>query len=214
VKRGAPSRIRSDSWNVSSSFQKRMTSRSSAGKSALEPTGSSSRRLVSNSSPGKEKTKRPVRTGTSLLSDPRYHPASQGYHPGHFWFRLRSDLVSSLPATRISASRALCLAAVAELPVSVSAYYADSSLASQSSMAYIRTIPPDEATGALKEEYETAQRRAGYVAHILRLQSLNPAVLHAGVQLYVALMHGPSALTRLQRELIATVVSRANDCFY
>jgi len=81
-------------------------------------------------------------------------------------------------------------------------------------MAYIRTIPPEDATGPLKEEYETALRRAGYIAHILRLQSLNPPVLHAGVQLYVALMHGPSALTRPQRELIATVVSRANDCFY
>jgi AhpD family alkylhydroperoxidase len=27
-------------------------------------------------------------------------------------------------------------------------------------------------------------------------------------------MHGPSALTRAQRELIATVVSSVNDCFY
>jgi alkylhydroperoxidase family enzyme len=81
-------------------------------------------------------------------------------------------------------------------------------------LPYIRSIPPEEATGALAEEYATAQRRAGYVAHILRLQSLNPAVLHAGVQLYVAIMHGPSALTRAQREMIATVVSSVNDCFY
>jgi alkylhydroperoxidase family enzyme len=81
-------------------------------------------------------------------------------------------------------------------------------------MPYIRSIPPEEAEGALAREYETAQRRAGYVAHILRLQSLNPAVLHAGVRLYLAIMHGPSALTRAQRELIATVVSSVNDCFY
>jgi alkylhydroperoxidase family enzyme len=81
-------------------------------------------------------------------------------------------------------------------------------------MAYIRTIPPADASGRLKEEYETAERRSGHVAHILQLQSLNPAVLHAGVQLYIALMHGPSALTRAQRELIATVVSSVNDCFY
>ena len=81
-------------------------------------------------------------------------------------------------------------------------------------MPYIRTVPPDEAKGPLKEEYDKAVRRAGHVAHILQLQSLNPAVLHAGVQLYIALMHGPSALSRPQRELIATVVSSANDCFY
>lgn len=81
-------------------------------------------------------------------------------------------------------------------------------------MPYIRTVPPEDADGALGREYETARRRAGYVAHILQLQSLNPAVLHAGVQLYLAIMHGPSALTRAQRELIATVVSSVNDCFY
>ncbi|HEY8811802.1 MAG TPA: hypothetical protein VIO86_04840 [Candidatus Dormibacteraeota bacterium] len=81
-------------------------------------------------------------------------------------------------------------------------------------MPYIRSIPPEDATGPLAEEYATALRRAGYVAHILRLQSLNPTVLHAGVQLYLAIMHGPSALTRPQRELIATVVSSVNHCFY
>ncbi|MDQ6691923.1 MAG: carboxymuconolactone decarboxylase family protein [Candidatus Dormibacteraeota bacterium] len=81
-------------------------------------------------------------------------------------------------------------------------------------MPYIRTVPPEEATGELKREYALAVRRAGHVAQILQLQSLNAPVLHAGVQLYTALMHGPSALTRAQREMIATVVSRANDCFY
>ena len=81
-------------------------------------------------------------------------------------------------------------------------------------MPYIRSIPPDEAAGTLADEYAAARRRAGYVAHILQLQSLNPAVLHAGVELYRAIMHGPSALTRAHRELIATVVSSVNGCFY
>jgi alkylhydroperoxidase family enzyme len=81
-------------------------------------------------------------------------------------------------------------------------------------MAHIHTVPPAEASGPLKREYDAAQRRAGYVAQILQLQSLNPAVLHAGVELYLAIMHGPSPLTRAQRELIATVVSSVNDCFY
>ena len=79
---------------------------------------------------------------------------------------------------------------------------------------YIRQVAPGEATGLLAKEFEAAQLRAGYIANILRIQSLNPAVLRAGVQLYSALMHGPSPLPRWQRELIATVVSRANDCFY
>jgi len=81
-------------------------------------------------------------------------------------------------------------------------------------MPYIRTIPPEEAEGPLADEYRTALQRAGHVAHILQLQSLNPDVLHAGVQLYLAIMHGPSPLSRAERELIATVVSSVNDCFY
>ena len=81
-------------------------------------------------------------------------------------------------------------------------------------MAWIRTISPEEATGPLKREYEAGVRRAGRVFHILRVQSLNPAVLHESMRSYAAIMHGPSSLTRLQRELLATVVSVANRCHY
>lgn len=81
-------------------------------------------------------------------------------------------------------------------------------------MAWIETILPEQATGELKKEYDAAVRRAGRVYNVIRLQSLNPASLHASVNLYLALMHGPSPLTRAQREMIATVVSRANHCFY
>ena len=81
-------------------------------------------------------------------------------------------------------------------------------------MAWIRTVEPEEATGELKEFYAEAVRRAGRVFNILRIQSLNPAVLGASQRLYVAVMRGPSSLTRAERELLATVVSRANDCFY
>ncbi len=34
------------------------------------------------------------------------------------------------------------------------------------------------------------------------------------MQLYTATMHAPSGLSRAEREMLATVVSRANDCFY
>jgi alkylhydroperoxidase family enzyme len=42
----------------------------------------------------------------------------------------------------------------------------------------------------------------------------NPAVLRASMQLYGAIMHGPSPLSRRQREMLAVVVSRANGCVY
>ena len=81
-------------------------------------------------------------------------------------------------------------------------------------MPYIRTIPPAEADGLLKREYDKAQRRAGRVYNVLSIQSLNSRVMSASVGLYQALMLAPSALSRELREMLATVVSRELDCFY
>jgi uncharacterized peroxidase-related enzyme len=81
-------------------------------------------------------------------------------------------------------------------------------------MAWIRTVEPGDATGELKTEYDKAVRRAGKVFNILKVQSLNPPLLRASMGLYLAAMHGPSGLTRAEREMLATVVSWANQCFY
>ncbi len=81
-------------------------------------------------------------------------------------------------------------------------------------MSWIRLIRPGQATGALKELYDAAIRRAGRVFQILQVQSPNPRALETSLELYKALMHGHSPLSRRQRELIAVVVSRANDCHY
>jgi uncharacterized peroxidase-related enzyme len=81
-------------------------------------------------------------------------------------------------------------------------------------MAWIRTVKPEEAAGRLKGIYEEAVRRAGRVFNILRLQSLNPRVLETSTALYVAVMHAPSSLSRADREMLATVTSRTNHCFY
>jgi len=81
-------------------------------------------------------------------------------------------------------------------------------------MTYIEIVPPDDARGRLADLYAEAQVRAGKVFHILQMMSPNPAVLDASVRLYAAIMLGPSGLGRARREMIATVVSRANDCFY
>lgn len=81
-------------------------------------------------------------------------------------------------------------------------------------MPWIETVPLAEARGLLARIYAAAVRRAGKVFHVLSLQSLNPPVLEAGVKLYAALMHGPSSLSRVEREAIATAVSSANGCRY
>lgn len=81
-------------------------------------------------------------------------------------------------------------------------------------MAHIRLVEVAEATGALKRQYDAAIARAGRVWNIVKTMSPNPPVLDASMRLYGAVMHGESPLTRVQRELLAVVVSRANECFY
>ena len=82
-------------------------------------------------------------------------------------------------------------------------------------MAWIKTVSPSEATGLLKRLYDSAIQRAGRVFNVIRLQSRRPHVLRASTQLYTELMHAEaSPLSRAQREMIATVVSRTNGCFY
>lgn len=81
-------------------------------------------------------------------------------------------------------------------------------------MAWIKIIEPEEATGELKAEYGKAVSRAGKVFNILKVQSLSPRTLRASMDIYLATMYGPSGLSRTEREMLATVVSWANQCFY
>ena len=82
-------------------------------------------------------------------------------------------------------------------------------------MAWIRITQPDEAEGLLAQLYREAVARAGKVFQILRVQSLRPRALRSSTGLYMELMHSPHGhLSRPQREMIATVVSRTNGCHY
>jgi alkylhydroperoxidase family enzyme len=81
-------------------------------------------------------------------------------------------------------------------------------------MPHIRTIPPDEAGGELKEHYDGAMERAGRVFNVMRIQSLNPREMAASLALYQQLMLAPGKLSRKVREMLATVVSRTQHCFY
>ncbi len=81
-------------------------------------------------------------------------------------------------------------------------------------MPYIETVPPEEATGLLAREYRAAVERAGHVFNVVRIQSLNVPVMRASLRLYKTLMMGRGPLDRATREMLATVTSRALDCFY
>jgi alkylhydroperoxidase family enzyme len=81
-------------------------------------------------------------------------------------------------------------------------------------MPWIEEIPPERAEGLLKREYEAAVKRAGHVWHIVSIMSQNPEAMRGSMRFYRSIMHGDSPLSRVQRELLATVTSAELDCFY
>jgi len=74
-------------------------------------------------------------------------------------------------------------------------------------LAHIETVHPDDAEGPLRRIYNAA-------VEILRIQSLNPEVLASWIRLYERVMLGPSGLGRIEREMVAVVVSETNGCHY
>ncbi|RMH29743.1 MAG: hypothetical protein D6693_01535 [Planctomycetota bacterium] len=81
-------------------------------------------------------------------------------------------------------------------------------------MAHIKTIPPEAAQGELADLYRRVGNPDGTVDHVMMVHSVNPAALRAHFEVYVAAMHRPSPLSRAEREIVGTVVSRLNGCEY
>ncbi len=81
-------------------------------------------------------------------------------------------------------------------------------------MTWIDTIDEDEAEGLLKSIYESEMEEVGVFANIHKAMSLNPKALQWRILLYKQILRKDSPLSLAQREMIATVVSRVNDCHY
>ncbi len=81
-------------------------------------------------------------------------------------------------------------------------------------MPWIEQIPIEKASGLLKQLFDEAIARAGRVWHIVHIMSLNPPVLRDSIRFYTTLMMGESPLTRVQREMLATVVAAEAGCVY
>jgi uncharacterized peroxidase-related enzyme len=62
--------------------------------------------------------------------------------------------------------------------------------------------------------FDICIEKLGLVPNVLRTFSKNQEKLRAFSQYYNTLMLGPSGLTKLEREMVAVVVSSANRCFY
>jgi len=81
-------------------------------------------------------------------------------------------------------------------------------------MAWIETIHESEATGDLAALYKRVGNPDGSVDNVMKVHALNPTSLRAHFDLYVQAMHKPSPLSRAEREMVATEVSRLNGCDY
>lgn len=82
-------------------------------------------------------------------------------------------------------------------------------------MANIEVVPDDEWTGKLAELYpqvvDPAHER---VDNIMAVHSLNPQGMAAHQALYLSAMRGTPTLRKVEREMIALVVSLENHCHY
>jgi len=82
-------------------------------------------------------------------------------------------------------------------------------------MAYIKMIEESKAEGKLAKYYkQMGSKGDDTLDHILRIHSLSPESLKGHWELYRSVMFRDSSLTRVQREMIAVVVSKVNDCYY
>ena len=82
-------------------------------------------------------------------------------------------------------------------------------------MPWIETVPDDEWVGALAELHgAVVDRTYGRVDNIMAVHSLNPRGLAAHNALYGSAMAGTATMRKVDRELVALVVSLANECHY
>ena len=81
-------------------------------------------------------------------------------------------------------------------------------------MPLIEVIDYEKAEGRLLEIYNDLITKRGGLAEVHKIQSLNPETIVAHMELYMRVMFGRSPLKRYQREMMAVVVSRANNCEY
>jgi uncharacterized peroxidase-related enzyme len=78
----------------------------------------------------------------------------------------------------------------------------------------IRPAPRRKLPKDLQRYFAACEEKIGFLPNVLAAYSFNAVKLRAFVDMYNDLMLGDSRLTRLEREMIAVVVSAANGCYY
>jgi uncharacterized peroxidase-related enzyme len=80
--------------------------------------------------------------------------------------------------------------------------------------SWLRVPPEEDAPTEVKALFEKANEKLGFLPNVLRVYALRPRHLELWNTFYDELMRGESTLTKVQREMIAVVVSTVNRCHY
>jgi alkylhydroperoxidase family enzyme len=84
-----------------------------------------------------------------------------------------------------------------------------------SDAAWIRTVPETAADDQLAALYaQCLDPGSDKVDHVLKVHSLHPEGLQAHLAVYKASMAGTKGLRKVDREMVAVVVSKTNGCHY
>lgn len=82
-------------------------------------------------------------------------------------------------------------------------------------MPWIETIDDEDADSQLRELYRSVRDpKTGQLDQIMSIHSLHTEGLRAHFELYRTVMKGSPSLPKVDREMIALVVSRLNACHY
>lgn len=74
--------------------------------------------------------------------------------------------------------------------------------------------PRDQLGDKLDAYFATCDEKLGFVPNVLKAYAFDAAKLQTFIDLVDDLMLGQSGLTKLEREMIAVVVSSVNHCYY
>ncbi|CAK0747833.1 Alkyl hydroperoxide reductase AhpD [Azospirillaceae bacterium] len=78
----------------------------------------------------------------------------------------------------------------------------------------LSTPDPETLDEDLQKFFGKCQEKLGLIPNVLKSYSLRPRKLRNFISLYNELMLGESGLSKLEREMIAVVVSSVNRCYY
>ena len=82
-------------------------------------------------------------------------------------------------------------------------------------MAWIPIVPEEDAEGRLAELYEQARDPSyGRIDHVIAIHSLHPEGLSTHQYLYAEVMKSTKTLRKVEREMVAVVISKINGCHY